>query len=135
MGLGQVRLQLQCPAVVGDRFVRLSHVLQGKSQVVERLGQVRFQLQGPAVTGDCLGIPAQGPIRFPQVAVEGSRIPVQGNRPPNVFDGALVFTQLVGYHAEKMDHARVIRIDGENLPVDLLGGLQPSGLMMLDRSR
>ena len=29
----------------------------------------------------------------------------------------------------------MVRLDGENLPIDLLGGLQPAGLMVLDRNR
>ena len=29
----------------------------------------------------------------------------------------------------------MIRLDRENLPVDLLGSLQPAGLMVLDRNR
>ena len=34
VGLGKVRLQFQCPAVAGDRFVQLPLVLQGIAQVV-----------------------------------------------------------------------------------------------------
>ena len=29
----------------------------------------------------------------------------------------------------------MIRLDRENLPIDLLGSLQPAGLMVLDRNR
>ena len=29
----------------------------------------------------------------------------------------------------------MIRLDRENLPIDLLGSLQPTGLMVLDRNR
>ena len=50
--LGIVRLQFQCPAVAGDRFVQLPLVLEGIAQVVVRLGKVRLQLQRPAVAGD-----------------------------------------------------------------------------------
>ena len=42
---------------------------------------------------------------------------------------------LVSNHAEKMERIGMIRLDRENLPIDLLGGLQPAGLMVLDRNR
>ena len=47
MCLGKIRLQLQCPAVAGDRFVQLPLVLQRIAQIVVRLGKVRLQLQMP----------------------------------------------------------------------------------------
>ena len=34
-----------------------------------------------------------------------------------------------------MDRIGMIRLDRENLPIDLLGSLQPAGLMVLDRNR
>ena len=42
-------------------------------------------------------------------------------------------SRLVGNHAEKMDRIDLIRLDFENLPVDLLGRLQPAGLVVADR--
>ena len=65
------------------------------------LGIVRLQLQRPAVAGD----------RFVQLA------------------------RLVGDHAQKMDRIGMIGFDLQNLPIDLLGSLQPTGLMVLDRDR
>ena len=100
-----------------------------------RLGKVRLQLQGPAVAGDRFGNPMQGMIRFPQVVMEGSRIPFQPDRPSNVLDGNLVLAHLVSNHAEKMSRIGLIRFSLENLPIDLLGSLQPTGLMVLDRNR
>ena len=64
-----------------------------------------------------------------------SRAASQGDRPSNVFDGDLVLADLGRNHAEKMERVGLIRLDGENLPVDLLGGLQPAALMVLDRNR
>ena len=52
VGLGKVRLQFQCPAVAGDRFVQLPLVLQDNAQVAVCLGKVRLQFQCPAVAGD-----------------------------------------------------------------------------------
>jgi hypothetical protein len=34
-----------------------------------------------------------------------------------------------------MDGIDVIRLDGEDLPIDPLGGLQPAGLVVPDRNR
>ncbi len=135
MRLGKVRFQFQCPAVAGDRFIQLSLLLQRVSQVAVRLGIVGLQFQRPAVAGDCFGNLPQGTIRFPQVVMEGSRIPFQLDRPPNAFDGNLVFAHFVRNHAEKMERVGLILLDGKNLPIDLLGSLQPAPLMVLDRNR
>ena len=67
--------------------------------------------------------------------MEGGHIPFQPDRTSNVFDGSLVLAHLVSNHAEKVPRVGMIRLDRENLPVDLLGGLQPTGLMVLDRNR
>ncbi len=67
--------------------------------------------------------------------MEDSHIPLQLDRPPNVLDGNLVLARLVGKHAEKMNRIRLIRLDGENLPINRLGSLQATGLMVLDRNR
>ena len=67
MRLGIVGLQLQCPAVAGDRFVQLPLLLQCIAQVAVRLGIVRLQLQCPVVAGQGFGNPAQGAIRFPKL--------------------------------------------------------------------
>ena len=50
-------------------------------------------------------------------------------------DGSLVLARLVSNHAEKMEGIGLIRFDRENLPVDLLGSLQPATLMVLDGNR
>jgi hypothetical protein len=41
----------------------------------------------------------------------------------------------VSNHAEKMQRVGLIRLDLKNLPINLFGGLQPTGLMVLDRNR
>ena len=43
--------------------------------------------------------------------MEGSRVPVQLDRPSNVLDGNLVLAHLVGNHAEKMHRVGMIRLD------------------------
>ncbi len=135
MGLGIVRLQFQCPAAAGDRFVQLPLVLQHGAQVVVGLGIVGLQFQGPAAAGNRFGKPVQGTIRSSQVVVEGGRGPVQPDRPLDALDGGLVLARLRSNHAEKMERIGMIRLDRENLPIDLLGSLQPTALMVLDRNR
>ena len=41
----------------------------------------------------------------------------------------------MGDHAEKVERIGMIRLELEYLPIDLLGGMQPAGLMILDRDR
>ncbi len=99
------------------------------------LDKVRLQFQCPAVAGDRLGNPPQGAIRFPQIIMEGHRTALQPDCPPDVLDGHLVFARLVGNHAEKMKRIGMIRLDGENLPIDLLGRLQAAALVVLEGHR
>ena len=54
VGFGKVRLQCQCPAVAGDRFVQLPLACNDKPQVGVGLGKVRLQFQCPAAAGDRL---------------------------------------------------------------------------------
>ena len=51
----------------------------------------------------------------------------------NVLDGNLVLAHLVSQHAQKMNRIGLIRLDREDLPVDVLGGLQTATLMVLER--
>ena len=67
--------------------------------------------------------------------MESGLIPLQSDRPSDVFDGNLGLADLQSNRAEKMDRINVIRLDQQDLPVDLLGSLQPAGLMMLECSR
>ena len=134
MRIDVVRLQLQCPAAADDRFLQLPLVPQGDAQVVVRLGIIRFQLQRLLVAGDRLGNSAQGGIRQPQVVVEGRHVPIQPDGPSYVFNGNFVFSRLRSNHAQKMERIGMIRLGRENLPVDLLGSLQPAGLMVPDRA-
>ena len=99
------------------------------------LGIVRLQLQCPAATGSRFGNLAQGKIGYAHVVMEGGRIPFQPDRPSNVFDGNRVLAHLVGEQAEKMNRIGMVRISLQNLPIDVLGNLQPTGLMVLDRNR
>jgi hypothetical protein len=132
---GIVRLQFQGPAVTGDRFVQFPLELQRIGQVVMRPGIVRLQLQRPAVAGNRFGNPAQGKIRSAQIAVELGLIPLQTDRPSDILDGNLVLANLVGNHTEKMPRIGMLRLGLQDPPIDLLGGLQPAGLVVLNRDR
>ncbi len=133
--IGIVQLQFQSPAVTGNRFVQLPLVIQGSTQIVVRLGKVRLQLQCPVIAGDGF---VQLPLflqRTAQVAMEDSLISLQPDCASNVFDGNLMLADLVSDDTEKMPRIGMIRLDRENLPIDLLSGLQPTGLVVLNRSR
>jgi hypothetical protein len=67
--------------------------------------------------------------------MKGSLIASQPNRTPDVLDSNLMSAYLVGDEAKQMPRIGMIRLDRENLPVSLLGGLQPTGLMVLASNR
>ena len=60
---------------------------------------------------------------------------LQGNRPSNVLQGRLVLARLGSDHAEQVQGVGMVRCDGENLLIDLLGSLEAAALMVLDRNR
>jgi len=49
--------------------------------------------------------------------------------------GKLVLAQLVGEDSEQVQGIGMIWLEGENLPVDLLGRLESPGLMVLKGDR
>ena len=110
-GLGIVRLQFQCPAVAGERFVQLPLVLRRIAQVVVRLGIVRLQFQCPAVAGDRFVQTSPGPGRIAQVVMEGSHVPLQSDRSTYVLDGNFELAHLGSNHAQKMQRVGMLRLD------------------------
>ena len=108
---------------------------EDNAQVVVGPGKVRLQFQCPAVTDD--GVIQFSLIlqRIAQVDVENCHVPFQPYRPSNKIDGNLVLPDLVSNHAEKVESVGMIRLDRENLSIDLLGSLQPTGLMVPNRNR
>ena len=55
------------------------------------------------------------------------------DRAADVLDRGLVVANLVGDNSQQVQGVGVGRLDRENLAVDLLGGLQAAGLVVLDR--
>ena len=60
---------------------------------------------------------------------------IQPDGPLNGFDGDLMLAHLQSHHAEKMERVGLIRLDRENLPIDLLRSLQAARLMVLESNR
>ena len=67
--------------------------------------------------------------------MEDRHVPVQADCPSDALDGHLVLPDLVRNHTQKMQRVGLIGLDGEDLPVDLLGSLQLPSLVVLDRHR
>ena len=128
-----MRIQLQDAAVAGSRFVELALLLQGVAQIVLGGGGVRPEFQCPTEAGHRFAQAAQGHQGIAQIEMVGNGSPIQANCPTNAFDGNRVFARLVGNHSEEMDGVGMVRLGGEDLPVDLLGRLQPASLVVLDR--
>ncbi len=135
VGLGKVGFEFECPAVGGNGFVRLALFLQGIAQVDVDLGKVGLQLQRPAIGGDRFVEPLKALEGVGQVNVEDRRVALQRDRASDGLDGNCVPAHLVCNHAEKMEGVGMVRLDGEDLPIALLGGLQAASLMVLDGNR
>ena len=65
--------------------------------------------------------------------MEDGLIAGQPDRMPDALHSILMPARLVGDEAQQMPGVGLIRLGREDLPADLLGGLQPAGLMVLDR--
>ena len=63
-----------------------------------------------------------------------SHIPLHADCPLDDFDGSLGLTGLKGNYAQKMERVGLVRLGGENLPIDLFGSLQSAALLVLDRN-
>ncbi len=135
MRLGIVGFQFQRPAATGSRFVQVPLLLEGKAQIIVRLGIPRIQFQRPAVTGDRFIHIPPSLERIAKVIVECRLGPHQADRPSNVLDRNLVLARLRSDHAEKMERVGLVRRDRENPPIDLLGSLKLSRLVVPDRTR
>jgi hypothetical protein len=61
--------------------------------------------------------PAYCPIRFAQVGMRRGLFRVQGNGPADPLNGVLLPACLVRNQAERVHDIRVVRLDGEDLPV------------------
>ena len=59
--------------------------------------------------------------------MEASVRPIEGDCPSNALDRGVVLACLMGNQAQQMPRVRLVRLDGEHLPVDLLGSLQLLG--------
>jgi hypothetical protein len=96
---------------------------------------VRLQFQCPTVAGDRF---VQLPLvlqRIAQVVVGTDIVRLQYQCPAVAGDRFVQLTHLVGDHAEKMERIDIIWFGLQNLPIDLLGSLEPTALMVLDRNR
>ena len=67
--------------------------------------------------------------------MEGSLSPVQADGASNILDGNLVLAHLLGDDSQQMPRIGKIRLDLQNLPIDLLGNLESPRLMVLDGDR
>ncbi len=127
--------QLDRPAVTCDSFFKLPLLPQGEAQVVVGRGKIRLKLQRAAVAVDRFCGPAALPIRIPQVVVEHRRIAPHADRLPEVLGRRLRAARLRGEHAQQVQSVRLVRLGRKNPAVALLRGLQPAGLVVLDRGR
>ena len=132
MPFGRDGIDVQYTLVAVDRFVRSPRGQQRKPQILPGVRVAGLQLQGAMVTVyGSVGIAERGQ-RIAKVVVKNTVGAVQFNRSANEFDGDLVLARLGGPAGQQMDSFGMIRIELENLPIDLLGCRQIAGSMMLD---
>ena len=77
----------------------------------------------------------QAAIRLSQVVMEESRSTAEPDRLLNVPNGDFMIARSGGNQAEQVEGVGLVGLGGENLPVDLLGGLQATALVVLQGNR
>ena len=92
------------------------------------------QPQGDPETGGRFGKPPQSTIGLPQVDVKIGLIGLNRDRFCDIPDGRRVVSLLAGTYAEKMDCIDVAGIYLQNLSVNTLRSLQPTGLVVFEGS-
>ena len=99
-----------------------------------QLGDVPLDLERAAVAADRFGGPIHALVNTAQVAVKGGRAGIQLDSAADLIDRQLAIAALGIDHAQQIPGGSVIRLDGENLPADLLGGLQAASPLVIDGS-
>ena len=120
---GEVRLQVQRPAVAGNRFRRLSLAHERSAQISLGVGKVRLEFQRPAVAGGRFGRLSLGHQRIAQIVVCRGIVGFQHQHAMHVLGGKLVIAGLGVDYTQQVQSLRMVRIDLQNLPVNLLGSL------------
>ena len=105
------------------------------AQIVVGPGKVGIQLQRPAVTGDGLGNSPQRAIGFAEVVVKQGLAGVERDGSLDVAHRRLGPARLLGDDSQQVQSLGLIGLGGQDLPVELLRGLQAAGLVVLDGDR
>jgi hypothetical protein len=74
-------------------------------------------------------------LNLRQIIVERSVSPVRRDRASDIFDGNIVPTQMMGDYANEVQRFGMIRVDLKNLPVNRLGILKTTALVVLHGNR
>ena len=117
------------------RALKIAYLLQGASPSDVRLAKARFQFQCPAIGGERFLDSPLLPQRVAQVVVCAGKVRLQFQQPTVTGHRFVQLPLLPQRTAQVADAPGMMRRDGENLPVDLLGGLQPAAAVVPDRSR
>ncbi len=130
VGLGYVGSQGDRLAINVDRLVELPCVLQGKAEVAKSFGVVGPDGDG-ATKGFDGGIDQPVPLQHDAKIEEGfGVIGPRGDGLADQIDCNVIASDLMGDQSQMVQCGRMARLPGQDLPVQLLGLLQPTGLVL-----
>ena len=130
VGLGQVGLHDDCPAEASGGPVEFVQGPGGNAQVIVILGPVGPLPDGLLVAGQGFGQVALAPVGFASRVVEVALRGVGFDREVDVFQGAPVVALLEGGHPGHVQGVGMARLGGQDPAVDLLGQVEPTGLVV-----
>ena len=133
--LGAVGNKFQSSAIAGDRGVELSLIFERSAQVIVSFGKILSQFHGPAVARDGVVQLALDLESHAQAVVISCIGAIRRDCPCHVLDSNLRLAKLLSHPAEMTKRIGLMRLDRENLPIDLLGSLQAARLMVLESDR
>ena len=128
-------IEFQGSAEVDGCLFQLPLIAQSHAQIHVSVGIVWLKFQGAAITTDgcfALSLDVEG---ISQIVVKDPICRVQLDGAADGLDGHARPARLERNDAEEVGDIRVIRLNGENLPVYLLGGLQAACLVVSKSDR
>ena len=132
---GVIRLKGQGPPVRVDRFVVFPLAPQSICQMGMSRGPLRPEIDSPSEARFRFDNPMDCHEDEAQILMEDWLVAPDPNRALYVIHGHLGIARLMSQQTQKINRMSMIRLVAEDLPIDPLGLLEPTVLMVSDRDR
>jgi hypothetical protein len=133
VGQGVIGLQLYGASMGGGGLVEASQGLQGHAEIEVGFGDAGSDVYGPSESVRHLLVTTQIEQSRTKIVEKAWFARADADRPTDQFNGDVVAAHLVRQDPEQVQGIGIGWVDGQDLPVDRLGGVQTTGLMVCKR--